>query len=77
MIVKVACESDERGEATPRRLSFDGRTVELTLVLDRWLGADHSYFKMAGDDGVIYILRHDIARDVWELTMYAVGAAHP
>jgi hypothetical protein len=74
MIVKVACEPDHRGEATPCRLAFDGRTVELTEVLDCWLGADRRYFKMAGDDGAIYILRHDIARDLWELTMYAAAA---
>ena len=74
MIVKVACEPGHRGEATPRRLAFDRRTVELTEVLDCWLGADHRYFKMAGDDGAIYILRHDIARDLWELTMYAAAA---
>jgi hypothetical protein len=74
MIVKVACEPGHRGEATPRRISFDRRTVELTLALDCWLGADHRYFKMRGDDGAIYILRHDIARDLWELTMYAAAA---
>ncbi|MGH6900755.1 MAG: hypothetical protein ACREJ5_30080 [Geminicoccaceae bacterium] len=73
MIVKVACEPSPRGEETPRRLSFDGRTVDLTDVLDCWLGADHRYFKMAGGDGAIYILRHDTARDRWELTMYAAG----
>jgi hypothetical protein len=30
---------------------------------------------MAGDDGAIYILRHDIARDLWELTMYSAAEA--
>jgi hypothetical protein len=75
MIVKVTCEPGHRGEATPRRLSFERRTAELTLVLDRWLGTDHRYFKMRGEDGAIYILRHDIARDCWELTMYAAAEA--
>jgi hypothetical protein len=74
LIVKVACHAGYRGEETPRRLSFDGRTVALTTVLDCWLGADHRYFKMAGEDGAIYILRHDNARDQWQLTMYEAGA---
>jgi hypothetical protein len=39
-------------------------------VLDCWLGIDHRYFKMLGDDGATYILRHDGARERWELTMY-------
>jgi len=74
MIVKVACHAGHRGEETPRRLSFDGRTIELIEVLDCWLGADHRYFKMAADDGAIYILRHDTAQSLWELTMYAAAA---
>jgi len=74
MIVKVACHAGYRGEETPHRLAFDRRTVELTLVLDSWLGADHRYFKMAADDGAIYILRHDTAQGLWELTMYAAAA---
>jgi hypothetical protein len=75
MIVKVACYAGHRGEETPRRLSFDGRSVALVEVLDCWLGTDHRYFKMAGEDGAIYLLRHDTARGQWELTMYTAAAA--
>ena len=50
-----------------------GRAVELVEVLDCWLGVDHRYFKMLGDDGATYILRHDTARERWELTMYAAA----
>ena len=75
MIVKVACYAGHRGEETPRRLSFDRRSVELIETLDCWLGTDHRYFKMAGEDGAIYLLRHDTARARWELTMYAAAAA--
>jgi hypothetical protein len=74
VIVKVACYAGHRGEETPRRLSFDGRWVELDGVLDCWLGTDHRYFKMAAVGGAIYILRHDTARDNWEITMYAAAA---
>ncbi len=45
-------------------------------VLDRWLAPDHRYFKVRGDDGGVYILRHDAERDVWELTRSAAGADH-
>jgi hypothetical protein len=70
MIVKVECYAGHRGEETPRRLAFDGRSVDLVEMLDCWLSPDHRYFKMAADDGSIYILRHDTAHDRWELTMY-------
>ena len=71
MLVQVDCYAGHRGEETPRRLRFDGRSVELVEVLDCWLGIDHRYFKMLGDDGATYILRHDTARERWELTLYA------
>ena len=74
MIVKVACGAGHRAEETPRRLAFDGREADLVETLDCWLGTGHRYFKMADADGAIYILRHDIAQDLWELTMYAAAA---
>jgi hypothetical protein len=43
----------------------------VSAVLDCWLGPDHRYFKVQGDDGDVYILRHDTADDRWELTMFA------
>ena len=75
MLVQVECYAGHRGEETPRRLCFDGRSVELIEALDAWLGTDHRYFKMAGEDGAIYLLRHDAARDCWELTMYQAPAS--
>lgn len=71
MLVRVVCHAGHRGEETPRRLDFDGRSVALLEVLDCWLGEDHRYFKMLGDDGATYLLRHDTLRQRWELTMYA------
>jgi hypothetical protein len=71
MLVQVECYAGHRGEETPRRLRWDGRSVELVEVLDCWLGIDHRYVKTLGADGATYILRHDVARGRWELTMYA------
>jgi hypothetical protein len=39
-------------------------------VLDAWLAPDHRYFKLRGDDGDTYIVRHDPVADSWELTMF-------
>jgi hypothetical protein len=41
--------------------------------LDRWLDPEHRYFKVRGDDGDTYILRHDVPRDGWELTLFNAG----
>lgn len=72
--MKVECHAGHRGEETPRRFSLGGRQVEVVEVIDRWYGPDHRYFKLRGDDGAVYLLRHDETADRWELTMFERGA---
>ena len=73
MLVTVESYAGHRGEETPRRRSLDRRTVERVEVLDCWLGVDHRYFKMLGEDGATDILRHDTRRARWELTRYTAA----
>jgi hypothetical protein len=49
------------------------RRIEVIMVMDRWLAPDHRYFKLEGDDGDVYIVRHDVTADRWELTMFERG----
>ena len=70
MKVGVECYAGYRGDETPRRILFDGRAVAVVEVIDRWLGADHRYFKVLGSDEATYILRQDIPTHSWEMTMY-------
>jgi hypothetical protein len=69
----VHCYAGYRGEETPRRLMFGERRIEVSEVLDRWLAPGHRYFKLRGDDGGIYLVRHDTAEDLWELTLFDSG----
>ena len=71
--LRVECYAGYRGEETPRRLLLGERVVEVTEVLDRWLAPRHRYFKLRGDDGGVYILRHDPLARLWELTLYDCG----
>jgi hypothetical protein len=71
--VDVECYAGYRGEETPRRFRLEERSVDVREVLDQWLAPDHRYFKVRGDDGDAYILRHDMVRDRWELTMFQRG----
>ena len=71
--LKVECYAGYRDEETPRRLSWQGSTIEIAEVLDRWLAPDHRYFKVRGKDGGTYILRREVGPDRWELTMHAGG----
>jgi hypothetical protein len=70
MNIRVECYAGHRGEETPRRFFLGGRRVEVVDVIDRWLAPDHRYFKVGGDDGAVYILRHDTGAACWELTMF-------
>lgn len=67
--VRVECYAGYRGEETPRRFYLDGRCIEVVEISDRWLGPDHRYFKVTGDDGQGYVLRHDSQTLQWTLAV--------
>jgi hypothetical protein len=66
--IRVECYAGGRADETPRRVFVDDRTVDVMEIVDRWLAPDHRYFKFAGDDGCVYIIRHDVSGERWELT---------
>jgi len=68
--LQVECYSGYRGEETPRRFLIGTRNIEVLDVIDQWLEPDNRYFKVRGDDNGIYILRHDVAFNRWELTLF-------
>ncbi len=70
MDIRVDCYAGYRGEETPRRLTMGRRHVNVVTVKDRWLAPDHRYFKIIGDDGGLYIIRHDPHQDAWQLICF-------
>jgi hypothetical protein len=68
--VTVECYAGYRGEETPRAFTIGERRIEVSEVLDAWLAPDHRYFKLKDADGHTYVLRHDVAADEWELTLF-------
>ena len=68
--VRVECYAGHRGEQTPRALILSDRRIAVAEVLDAWLAPDHRYFKLRGDDGNTYLVRHDERSETWELTMF-------
>jgi hypothetical protein len=68
--IVVDCYAGYQGEETPRAFVLGDRRIEVEQVIDRWLAPDHRYFKVAGNDGYTYIIRHDPHADRWELTMF-------
>lgn len=74
--LRVAVESyaGHRADESPRAFVLGARRVEVTEVLDRWLDPRHRYFKVRSNDGDVYILRHDVPGDAWELTLFSAGS---
>jgi hypothetical protein len=70
LAISVECYAGHRGEQTPRTLILGDRRIAVTEVLAAWLAADHRYFKLIGEDGDTYLVRHDERSGTWELTMF-------
>lgn len=70
LTVSVECYAGHRGEQTPRTLILGDRRIAVVEVVDAWLAPDYRYFKLRGDDGKTYIVRHDEQSKTWELTMF-------
>jgi hypothetical protein len=68
--IEVEWDADDSERATPRRLLLGKRVIEAAEILDCWPGADHRYIKLRGDDGRLYIVRHDVPGGRWEMTLY-------
>jgi hypothetical protein len=72
--IVVECYAGEKADETPRCFSLQGQTIEVAEVLDRWYQVESlpewpraDYFKVRGDDGNDYLLKHDLESDDWYL----------
>ena len=67
MRVTVQTYAGYRGDERPSSFSLEGRAFRIMDIVDRWYDPDHHIFKVLADDGRIYLLRHDMNADNWEL----------
>lgn len=74
MKIRVECYAGYRGEETPRAFCLGDNRLEVKEVLDRWLAPEQRYFKVQADDNGIYILRHEVQADDWELTLFQASS---
>ena len=72
--IPVECYARAKVDETPRRFIWQGSTVELGEVLDRWHQVESKpewpcadYFKVRGVDENEYLLKHDLESDEWFL----------
>lgn len=70
LALEVECYAGYRGEESPVRFRLGGRWLEVEEIIDRWLAPTHRYFKVRARGGGVYILRHAMDEQRWELTLY-------
>jgi hypothetical protein len=68
----VECHAGYRADERPLAVRHGGKRVAVREILDTWHGPDHTYFKLTGDDGIRYCIRHDLETDAWELMLMEV-----
>jgi hypothetical protein len=71
--IVMDCQPDHGGEPVPHALHFGLASVAVKTLMDSWAGRDHRYFKLLGEDGATYIVRHDLPSGLWELAFHDHG----
>jgi len=72
--IQVDCYAGAKADETPRRFTWEERTIEVGEVLDRWYQVESKpewpradYFKVRAADEREYLLKHDLEADEWFL----------
>jgi hypothetical protein len=68
--IRVECYSGQRADERP--VCFVARENEYVVeaVEDKWYSPDATYFRVTANDGNVYVLRHDEAKDVWTMDAF-------
>lgn len=59
MDLKVECYAGYRADETPRRFSTGGRHIEIIEIISQWQTPEARFFKVIGNKGDVYLLKHD------------------
>jgi hypothetical protein len=73
--IRVACHAGYRGAQEPVAFWLGEWRLAVRQIVDRWFAPQSRWFKVAADDGDLYILRHDETSDAWELAAYTCARA--
>ena len=68
MQLHVECRPGLHGDMEPVAFSLGSNRIEVLQIIDRWIGRDHSYFKVEASDQGLYILR--LSGEQWELKLF-------
>jgi hypothetical protein len=72
--IRVECYAGHRAEERPLRFFAGGKTYAVETVDDKWYSPEGRYFRVKADDGNVYVLRHDEAKDEWTMEAFRTRA---
>lgn len=64
----VETYSGYRADERPIRFLYEGQTVDVKRILRQWCEPDAECFRVFGNDGQLYRLRHETAQGKWITT---------
>jgi hypothetical protein len=70
MNVEVESRIGAQREQEPLAFFLGERRIGVEQILDRWPSAECTYFKLQAEDGAIYILRHALDAENWEMVLF-------
>lgn len=69
IVLKVETSTGSASAGLPVSFTLLERKFMVSELMDSWHGVDHAYFKLVADDGNLYVIRHDLERDEWEIVL--------
>ncbi|HEY8606664.1 MAG TPA: hypothetical protein VIM12_06085 [Noviherbaspirillum sp.] len=70
MLLLVETMPGPHGDLQPCGFKLGEAQLTVLQIVDRWIGQDQNYFKLQASDNALYILRHNLVPDTWELTLF-------
>jgi hypothetical protein len=64
-VIEVQCYAGYRADERPRSFILNERTHIIEHIIDRWRSPEFEFFKVAADDGKVYLLKHDMRQHAW------------
>lgn len=77
MLLAVDTHPGPHGDLEPQAFMLGPAHLAVLDIIDRWMGQDHHYFKLRASDQALYILRHNLVPDTWELTLFQSPSRDP
>jgi len=77
MSLIVEARPDPRRGVVPVRFGWPGHMQRVDAILDCWQGEHYRDFRLRADDRSIYILRHDLNGNRWQVRYFQRDPGDP